>query len=351
VSMLVLVPLYSALVARIPRPRLIPIVYRFFLVSLLVFCAVWKLDLAPVATIYVFYVWVSVYNVFVVSVFWSFMADTWTTEQGKRLFGFIAAGGSIGSIVGSTSVLALVAPLGSTVLVLISAALLEATARMAKYLAAQARAGAPQPVGGGLFDGFSHAVRSPFLFGIVMQTLLFTTTSTFLYFVQTEVMKGWGDRTARTQFYSTQDLIVNVLAALLQGAVTGRIVRRLGVGGALAMTPAITAIGFGVLAGWRTVWVVAAFFVLRRVLHFAVDRPAKEMLFTAVSRDDRYKTKSLIDTAVYRLGDQIGSWSSKGLGAIAVPVAIPLALVWLVVNLALARGFDARTHAREGAPP
>lgn len=350
ISMLVLVPCYSALVARVPRPRLIPFVYRFFLVNLLLFYASWRLNWAPGWTERVYYVWTSVYNVFVVSVFWSFMADIWTSAQGRRLFGFIAAGGSIGSILGSSSVIALVKPLGSTALLLISAALLEATARMAGYLARRAQAGSPKPVGGGLFDGFWHAVRSPYLFGIVMQTFLFTVTSTFIYLVQTDVMNGWGDKAARTQFFSTQDLVINSLAAILQGSMTGRIVKRLGVVGALAMTPVFTALGFAAVLLWPGVWVVAAVFVFRRVLHFAVDRPSKEMLFTAVDRDDRYKTKNLIDTAIYRLGDQVGSWTYPLLGTLAVPLGIPLALVWLTVNVALARGFDARTHAPQGAP-
>jgi AAA family ATP:ADP antiporter len=344
ISMLVLVPLYSALVARVPRPRLIPLVYRFFLVNLLIFFAAWRLNWAPGWTERIFYVWTSVYNLFVVSVFWSFMADIWTSAQGKRLFGFIAAGGSLGSILGSSSVIVLVKPLGSTVLLLVSAALLEAAARMAKYLARDAHAGSPKPVGGGLFDGFWHAVRSPYLFGIVAQTFLFTTTSTFLYFVQVDIMKGFGSKEAVTQFYSTQDLIVNGLAVVLQTSMTGRIVRRLGVVGALAMTPIFTVLAFVAVALWPGVWVVAAMFVGRRVLHFAVDRPSKEMLFTAVDRDDRYKTKNLIDTAVYRLGDQVGSWTYPLLGAFAVPAAIPLAVVWLGVNVLLARGFEARTH-------
>lgn len=350
VAMLVLVPIYSALVARLSRPRLIPLIYRFFLLNLLCFFAAWQFHIAPDWTYRVFYVWLSVYNLFVVSVFWSFMADIWTPAQGRRLFGFIAAGGSLGSIVGSSVVLSLIRPLGPTVLVLISAVLLEATAQMATRLARGARAGSPKPVGGGLLDGFWHAVRSPYLFGIVAQTFLFTTTSTFLYALQISALKGWGDDAARAKFFSTEDLIVNGAAALFETSLTGRLVRKVGVGGALALTPALTALGFVAVWFFPGLWIVAGFFVLRRIFHFAVDRPAKEMLFTAVDRDDRYKTKSLIDTAIYRLGDQVGIWSYPSLGALAVPVAIPLALVWLGVNAALARGYDARIHAHQGAP-
>ncbi len=350
VAMLILVPIYSALVAKLSRPRLIPLIYRFFLVNLVAFIVAWKLGLSPAWTARIFYVWLSVYNLFVVSVFWSFMADIWTPAQGRRLFGFIAAGGSLGSIVGSSVVLSLIKPIGATWLLVISALLLEVTARMAKRLARNARAGSPQPVGGGLLDGFWHAVRSPYLFGIVAQTFLFTATSTFLYALQISALKGWGDDASRAQFFSTEDLIVNGAAALFQSSVTGRLVRKVGVGGALALTPAITAIGFAVVWFFPGMWIIAGFFVIRRILHFAVDRPAKEMLFTAVDRDDRYKTKSLIDTAIYRLGDQVGIWSYPSLGALAVPVAVPLALIWLGVNVALARGYDARIHAHQGAP-
>src|SRR5262249_35150986 len=150
VSMLILVPVYSALVARLSRRRLIPLIYRFFLVNLLGFYAVWRLGVSPQWTYRVFYVWLSVYNLFVVSVFWSFMADIWTPAQGRRLFGFIAAGGSLGSIVGSSVVLSLIRPVGPTVLLIVAALLLEATAQMAKRLARGAHAGSPQPVGGGL---------------------------------------------------------------------------------------------------------------------------------------------------------------------------------------------------------
>jgi AAA family ATP:ADP antiporter len=349
VAMLVVVPLYSALVARVARARLIPIIYRFFLLCLVGFVLALRFEVAPVWTARVFFVWLSVYNVFVVSVFWSFMTDLWTPAQGARLFGLIAAGGSAGSIAGSLAVLVLVRPLGPANLLVGAAALLEVAARLATRLGRGAPGSPPAPVGGGVLDGFVHVAATPYLAGIAAQTLLFTATSTFLYLLQSGLVaaSGW-DRATQAQLFSGEDLVVNLLAAAVQAGVTARVVARAGVRGALALTPVLTAAGFIAVAVAPGLWLVAGFFVVRRVLHFAVDRPAKELLFTVVARDDRYKTKSLIDTAVYRLGDQAGSWLYPLLGALAVPAAVPLALVWLVLNFALARAFAAR--ATPGGP-
>jgi AAA family ATP:ADP antiporter len=301
----------------------------------------------------VFFVWTSVYNVFVVSVFWSFMADLWTPGQGLRLFGFLAAGGSLGAMLGPVIVLTL-SGLGAANLVLVAAGLLAGAALAARRLAAGALAAAGDsagaPVGGSALGGFVNAVRSPYLGGIVVMTFLFTVTSTFLYVLQQHFISGWGTAELRTRFFAGQDLTVNVVATLIQAGLTGRLVARLGVGGALAFTPALTALGFVVVALAPGLWPVAIFFAARRILHFAVDRPAKEMLFTAVAREDRYKAKSLIDTVVYRGGDQVGSLVYPILGALAAPVGVPLALGWLAVNLALARGFAARTRGAHGAP-
>ncbi len=330
-AMLVVVPLYSWLVARVPRARLVPIVYRFFIVNLVGFYLLWRFGVARTTTARVFYVWTAVYNVFVVSVFWSFMADIWTSEQGSRLFGFIAAGGSIGAIVGPLATGALVGVLGPANLVLLSAALLEIAAQCATRLAGRARRTAPAPIGGGVFAGFAGAVRSPYLFGLVAQTLLYTMTSTFLYVLQQEIVVAeLHDKVARTRFFSVRDTAINV------GTV--------GIGFALAVTPVVTAAAFG--AAWLapTLLVVTGFQVGRNILHYAVDRPAKEVLWTVVAREDKYKTKSFIDTVVYRFGDVAGGWIYAGLGGLAVLAGAPFALGWLAVNLFLARGFRARVH-------
>jgi AAA family ATP:ADP antiporter len=343
-AMLVVVPTYSALVARVPRPRLVPIVYRFFVANLILFYLGWQLGAPHVTLARVFYVWTAVYNVFVVSVFWSFMADLWTPEQGARLFGFIAAGGSLGAIAGPAASGVLVGVIGQAPLFLLSAALLEVAAQCAQRLARRAH-GPAAPTGGSSFEAFGRVVRSRFLGGLAAQTLLYTATSTFLYLLQQHiVVAAIPDRIARTRFFSWRDTAVNVGTALVQAGATGAIVTRLGITVALAVTPLVTALVFG--AAWLapTLAVVTACQIGRNIIHYAVDRPAKELLWTAADRADKYKVKGFVDTVVYRFGDAAAGWLYAGLGAAAVAGGIPLALAWLAVNLFLARRFRARVQ-------
>jgi AAA family ATP:ADP antiporter len=340
-AMLVVVPLYSWLVARVPRARLVPILYRFFVLNLVAFYLLWRFGVARGTAGRVFYVWTAVYNVFVVSVFWSFMADIWSPEQGQRLFGLIAAGGSLGAIVGPLATGSLVGIVGPANLVLLSAALLEVAAQCASRLARRARTRA-EPIGGGILAGFVRSVRSAYLRGLVGQTLLYTATSTFIYLLQQSIIAvEIPDATARTRFFSLRDTTVNVGTALVQLGATGRIVTRLGIGVALAATPLLTMLAFG--AAWLapTLIVVTGFQVARSILHYAVDRPAKEVLWTAADREDKYKSKSFIETVVYRLGDLSAGWLY---GSVPVIGGAGLALGWLAVNLFLARRFRARVN-------
>jgi AAA family ATP:ADP antiporter len=350
-AMLIVVPIYSWLVARVPRARLVPLVYRFFIVNLVGFYLAWRFGTARATTALVFYVWTSVYNLFVVSVFWSLMADLWSSDQGRRLFGFIAAGGSAGAIVGPLVTGLLVGPLGKANLILISAILLEGSAQCVGRLThgRTVTRSAPAPVGGGALAGILNTLRSPYLAGIVAMTLLFSITSTVFYVVQqhliADALKAEADR---ARFFANQELLVNIAAALLQAGVTGRIVNRMGIGVGLALTPLITIGGLAVVYFMPGLMLVTGLLIVRRVLHFAVDRPAKEVLFTQVAREDKYKAKSFIDTVVYRSGDAISAQLFPAFGALTLPVALPLAGAWLVVNLILARSFEARALAAKG---
>lgn len=367
VAMLAAQPVYAAVVARWPRRRFLPWVYRFFAATLLLFYA--ALELAPAGTEVwigrVFFVWASVFNLFVVSVFWSFMADVFRTEQGRRVFGLLAAGLTLGSIAGSAATAGLVETLGSAPLLLVSALLLELAGRSAAALGSRAGAAAPEQaraereaVGGGALAGLGHVARSPYLIGICLFIFLYTTGSTFLYFLQVDIATAsFAERGARTAFFARVDLWVNVLTLLLQTAVTGRLLSRLGVGATLALLPALSALGFAAVGVAPTLPLLVVFLVARRAGNFALARPAREMLFVPLAREDKYKAKSFIDTAVYRVGDQAGAWTSSGIAAAGLgaggvaAVAAPLALVWLALALWLGRRQERLAAAREAAAP
>jgi len=344
---------FAWLVKTLPRSRFIPLTYRFFALNILAFAAaLWFADAD--ATVWIgriFFIWVSVYNLFVVSVFWQLNVDLFSPEQGKRLFGFIAAGATIGAIAGSSVTVSLARLVPPTALLIGAAILLEvavfAVGRLARLSSSlhrhpSAAAGAERPIGGGIVTGIVNAVRSPYLLGVSLFLLLFAITSTFLYFEQVGIVaKSFTDRGAQTAYFATIDLLVNILTLAVQLFFTGRIVLWLGVALALALLPAMTILGFGVLAAMPSLGAIAAFQVVRRAGDYAIARPTREVLFTVVPREDRYKTKGFIDTFVYRLGDQVGAWSMAALGgvgpAIAALAAIPIAAVWLITGLWLGR--------------
>jgi len=363
VVMLAAVPAYSALVARLPRSRAIPLVYRFFLLNLVVFWALLRSGLAPEWTARAFFVWVSVYNLFVVSVFWSFMADLFTAPQAKRLFGFVAAGGSLGAIAGPAAAGVLARPLGAANLVLVSAALLEIATRCAGRLSAWARTAGPGTrappeagVGGGALAGFRETLRSPYLAAIAAHQLLFSLGATFLYFQLARVVAASiPDSARRTALFAAVDLAVSVGSLATQALATGRIVAGLGLGAALGVVPVLSAAGFVAVAAAPALWLLGGFQALRRAIHFAVDRPAREVLFTVVPREAKYKAKSFIDTFVYRGADALAGWAqaalvSAGLGIAGLAVAaLPIAGASLAVALWLARRERVLERRAEGA--
>ena len=363
VGMILLNVPFAALVKALPRSRFIPITYRFFAANILLFAA--ALALAdPEQRIWVgrvFFVWLSVFNLFVISIFWATVVDVFSSEQGKRLFGFIAAGATVGAIFGSGLTAALARHVSPVALLAAAALLLEVAVFSVGHLsrlsanlrAAPARAG-ERPIGGSVLAGITHALRSPYLLNVSLFLLLYALTSTLLYFQQAGVVsRSFQDRGAQTAFFATVDLMVNVLTLFIQLFLTGRILRVLGVGPALALLPALSVIGFGVLALVPTVASVVAFQVLRRAGNFAIARPSREVLFTVVPREDRYKAKSFIDTVVYRAGDQIGAWLSPllaGWGAATAVIAIPISLLWLFNALWLGRRQDVLAAEREAVP-
>lgn len=342
-AMLAAVPLYGAVVARLPRRRFIPVVYRFFGLNLALF---WGLLATGWETAWVaraFFVWLSVFSLFAVSVFWSFMADLFSTEQGKRLFGFIAAGGSAGALAGPALTVQLVERLGPHNLLLVSLVLLEAAVFCARRLEFR-EAAPPASVGGGPFAGLAGVLRSPYLAGIALWVALLSVAGTFLYFQQAEIVRNASDDPAvRTRLFATIDLAVGVLTILVQFVATGRLITRFGVGPAAALLPLVFAVGFAVLAAMPALAVVVAFQALQRTANFAISNPAREILFTAVSREEKYKAKNVIDGVVFRGADAVGGWLVTGLRALGLSwpalaaAAVPLAAAWLALSLALGR--------------
>ena len=346
-------PAFATLVARMPRARFATWAYRFFMLCLFGFFAMvqWGGEDAQVWTGRVFFVWASLFNLFIVSLFWAVMADVFDTAQAKRLFGFIAAGGTLGGVVGGTLTALFVEAVGIAPLLLLSLVLLEIALRCMRALSRQAgrrsetqRIAAEEAIGGGVLAGITHAARSPYLLGICGFMLLYTIGSTFLYFIQADIVsQAFADRDSRTAFFARIDVVVNSLTLAIQLGLAGRILGRLGIGLTLALLPLASLIGFGALAAAPVLMVFVVFQVARRTFNFALVRPARENLYVPLSREDKYKAKSLIDTFVYRAGDQIGAWTHAGLAALGLGIsaiaasAMPLAAIWLVLALWLGR--------------
>jgi ATP:ADP antiporter, AAA family len=355
VGMLVVNIPFAYLVKTLPRRRFIPITYHFFAGNIVLFALLlhWANAQQTIWIWRIFFVWVSVYNLFVVSVFWQTNVDLFSPEQGKRLFGLIAVGASIGAIIGSSTTAGLAGHVSPIALLFGAACLLEigifSVGRLlllspALHHGQASEAAEEAPIGGSIFAGITRAFSSRYLVNVSLFMLLYTVTSTFLYFQQAGIVsRGIGGRGAQTAFFATIDLCVNILTLAIQLFLTGRVVALLGMALTLGLLPVLTIIGFGALALMPTITAVAIFQVLRRAGDYAITRPTREGLFTVLSREDRFKAKSFIDTVVYRTGDQIGAWSVallRGLGFGGAEVAlfaVPLAALWLVDALWLGR--------------
>jgi ATP:ADP antiporter, AAA family len=354
-------PVFGFVAGRLPRRRLVTVTYRFFASHLLVFFAVLHLG-SPGSMVWagrVFFVWAAVFTMFANSIFWSVMADAFSTSQGKRLFGFIGAGGTIGAITGAGLTSSLVGIIGAANLLLVSAALLEVSAFAARQVFRTAARADDEPaqaatadvaLGGRPWDGLTRTLGQPYLRGIAIHLLLFTTLTTFLYFQQATIVDAaFTNRVERTRFFANVDLLVNILALLTQSLATGHLVRILGLTAALSYLPAMSLIGFIALGTAPTVTVLMAFQVLRRAGEFSIAKPAREVLFTVVPRADRYKAKNFIDTFVYRTGDQLSAWGYAALVAMGLSVTGTSAVgaAGAVVSIGVACWLGSR-HTREG---
>lgn len=361
VTLLAITPLWGALVSRVPPGRLLPWTYRFLALNLVVFFVVFRQvhHWLPAA---VFFVWISVFNLMATAIFWSFMTDVWRPEQGKRVFGLIAAGGSAGAIVGPALTAALVRQLGPELLLLLAVGLLEAavfcqrrTARWARTRPAPpaidpAAAKTPEPpadesrVGGTTWAGITALARSPYLAAIAAYTLIAIVSGTFNYNLQARLVSEQGQGHAQiTQLFAGLDLITNVLTVGLQALVIGPLLTRRGVGSALRALPLISGLGFATASFLPVLPLVAGMQVLRRAAAYGIVVPSYGVLFSQVSREQKYKVRAAIDTVVYRAGDVIGGWSFAGLMALGLGVRgvagviAVMAIPWLWLTWFLGR--------------
>jgi AAA family ATP:ADP antiporter len=363
-SLLVAQPLYGALVARLPRVRFVPIVYHFFVANLVLFWVLLIFDVEKVIVARVFFVWVSVFNLFAVAVFWSFMADLFTAEQGKRLFGFIGAGGTAGALLGPVVTIWLSAPLGPVNLLIAAAVFLEAAVFCVHRIerAADARTEVDprgQRVGGGAFAALPELIRSPYLLGVAAWVSLLSFGATIAYFAQANIVSASIHGAAnQTRLFAGIDLAVGLLSLATQVFATGKFLKRFGTGIAAAALPTVYVVGFAAVAIAPVLSVVVTLQVAQRWMNFAIANPARQVFFTVVGREEKYKAKNLIDVVIYRGSDALYGWVYDSLQALGLKLgaialcALPVAAGWLILSIALGRTQERLTTKTvdEGAP-
>ncbi len=366
VATLVALPLFGWLASKVRRRRILPWTYAFFALNLLLFAAAFAVEPDSAWIARAFYIWLSVFNLLTISLAWSVLADVLAAEQAKRLFGLVASGASAGGLVGPLLGALLVGPIGHAGLVLLSALLLCGSLGAAIALQAwRDRAPLPdeaerprvKPLGGNPFAGATAVLRSPYLLGTALFVILLASVSTFLYFEQARIVaETFTDRTRQTQVFGLLDTLVQALAILTQLFLTGRIATRLGVSALLVAVPVVVTAGFLWLALAPTFAAFAIVMVARRAGEYALVRPGRELLYTAVDDEQKYKAKNFIDTAVYRGGDAISGWLKRALDTIgehpslAMFIGALLCAVWAVTGIALGRAQNRREATRHRLP-
>jgi ATP:ADP antiporter, AAA family len=368
-------PVFGLLVSRFRRLHFIAATYGFFALTLLGFYLLLALtpEAVGVTSGQVFYVWFSVFNLFVTMVFWALMADRFSLEQGKRFFALIAVGGTCGAIFGPWLASVLVRPIGTAALLLVSAGFLMlalgAAWMVARIQPERAHRSPDDPeappevseyavIGGSAWEGLRAVFRSRYLLGIAAYVVILAIMATFIYFTRLQMVAALGDDLdLRTTWFARIDLITQVATLFMQAVVAGHVMRRLGVPLTLALLPATVALGFIGLAIVGSLAVLIVFEATFRAVQRAIMRPARETLYTVVSREDKYKSKAFIDTFIYRAGDVAGAQVEgllgrlgMGLAALA-SVAVPLALVWAALGIWLGRAQRRRAPGAEEPSP
>lgn len=357
--MLAAVPVYGWVSSHFPKRLIVPVVYGFFILNLITFWVLLSGDGRTPALASVFFVWASVFNLFVVSLFWSLMSDLYANDQAKRLYGFIAAGGSAGALAGPVITQSFVRMIGPDNLLLVSALLLAlalGAAMLLRRVMPQLAEGNgnDKPLSKEILAGAVRVWQSPYLFRIALWILLGNLVSTYFYLEQSRIVgETLTDRTARVELLARLDLAVSILTILLQLFATGRLIERLGVGLTAAILPAWCAVGLVALAISPTLFVIVSIMAVERAIAFSFSNPAIKVLYTVVEPDEKYKAQNFIDTVVFRGGDAASGWIfnalGKGLGltgAVVALTAVPAALSWLYLSFSLGRQLATQTATR-----
>jgi len=366
VAMIFATSIFGWVASRYPRRTFLPWVYLFFISNILIFWFVFSQarnsgeDYVWLGR--VFFVWLSVFNLFVVSVFWSFMADIYTREQGRRLFGFITSGGSIGALIGGLVTSSLVTNIGFQNLLPISAAVLLVAVfcigRLKGWVHNEhdgeigTTVESDEPLGGSPFAGITHLFSSKYFLGIALMSLIASLLGTTLYMFRADLIgSAILDPDVRIQFFSNMNIASNALALIAQMFLVKQVVTRFGIGRSLVLFPVASIIGFSILSMDPTLMAVAILDVVRRGLGFGFAKPSTDMLYSVVTPEEKYKTKNAIDTAIYRGGDVVGTWSIRfmsilGLGIAGISIVmVPFALISAVVALWLGREYKRRAKS------
>ncbi len=352
VIMLLIVPLYGWLVARVPKRTFLPAVYGFFVLSALAISLLFGQDDYSLSAAAGFYVWLSVFNLFVVSVFWSFMVDLFSPGQAKRLFPFIAAGGSLGAIIGPLLTRWLVESLGIQGLIWLAAGLLAVALSCQLILLRQLpqRSGGSDQdaLGGSVIAGATAVFRNRYIGGLALVLAFLPIMNTFLYFMQGDLIYSQFSTDAeRAQFFSRIDFWANAIAFLCPLFVTGRLLRSAGPALTLIVMPLITVIGYLALAVSPSVGLLLVVQAIRRGGEYGLMKPARKLLWTPVDEEAKYKAMNFVDTAVYRGGDVSTGWLYSALTAVfglsvaaMAAIAAPLAGVWAAIVWRMGKHYE-----------
>lgn len=361
--MLAVMPVYGALVSKFPRHKFIPYVYLFFIINLILFWYCFANNIRMDIVAQVFFVWLSVFNVFVVSIFWSFMVDIYKSEDSKVLFGLIASGGTIGGITGPSIVTFFTDIIGTESLLLISAAILLFSIFCVLKLVALRKEkieegeginkteAKEKAIGGGILAGVSEVLKSKYLMGISCLVFLLSLTATFAYFQQGDLIwQAYPETNDRVRIFGQIDLYVSILALVFQVFVAGPVLSNFGVKGGIIILPVITIIGFALLAISPTIGIFIIFQTVRRASEYGMFVPSRENLFSAVNREEKYKAKNFIDTVVFRGGDVVNGWfynllnSIMGLSiSVIAMIGVPIAIVWGMLSWRLGKTHEEKT--------
>jgi AAA family ATP:ADP antiporter len=351
-AMLVANAAFAATVARMSRRKFIPLAYGFFIVVFALFFFAMR-SRPPAEQVWIgrgFFVWVSVFNLFNTAIFWAFMTDLFTVEQGKRVYGFIAVGGTLGAILGAYITKHFVQEIGPANLLIIAGTMFAIAGFLVGFFPSGfAKQNGPAakpdaPIGGSVWSGVTHICRSPYLMGLAASILLYTMTSTWAYFQQS-ALAGGALKTSneRTAFLANLEIWVNGLTVLIQIFLTGRLLKGFGVAFTLVALPVLSMVGFAAMGVAASLPMLAVFQVVRRAAAYALMRPSREILFTVLRREDKYKVKSITDTLGYRTGDQLGAWSYHGLQAVGLGlnviswIAVPVTVAWCALSIWLGK--------------